>query len=126
MAQRVLDVLVVVHVGVDVVEGGPECGGLALGGRLALRPRLLLPTVELLPTEGVDEHRVLLEILFQRVFLHEEMSIFVIDENFLVLQVIYCLIVDIVDGVGVVQGVGGRLLPANKELSRFSVSSPPL
>lgn len=39
------------------------------------------------------------------------MSIFVIDQYFLVLQVVYGFIIDIVDGVGVVECIGRRFLP---------------
>ena len=115
MAEGVLYVLVVVHGRVDVVQGRPE--GKALP-RLAPRRRrlrldhsLLLAPVELFPAEGVDEHRVLFEILFQGILLHQKMSIFVIDQYFLILQVVYGFIIDIVDGVGVVECIGRRFLP---------------
>ena len=54
---------------------------------------------------------MLFEILFQCVLLHQQMSIFVIDQYFLVLQVVYGFIIDIVDGVGVVECIGRRFLP---------------
>ena len=38
------------------------------------------------------------------------MSIFIVDENFFIFQVVDGLVVDIIDGVGVVQGVWRRLL----------------
>ena len=38
------------------------------------------------------------------------MSIFIVDENFFIFQVVDGLVVDIIDGVGVVQGVRRRLL----------------
>jgi hypothetical protein len=57
---------------------------------------------------------VLFEILLQSTFLREQVSIFVIDEYFLVFQVINSLVVDIVDGVCVVECIGRCLLPAKK------------
>ena len=54
---------------------------------------------------------MLFEILFQCILLHQQMSIFVIDQYFLVLQVVYGFIIDIVDGVGVVECIGRRFLP---------------
>ena len=53
------------------------------GGR---RHTLLLPGVELLPTERVDEHGVLLEILLERPLLREEVCVLVVDEDLLVLH----------------------------------------
>ena len=50
------------------------------------------------------------------------MSIFVIDQYFLILQVVYGFIIDIVDGVGVVECIGRRFLPEN-ESSAIIVSS---
>jgi hypothetical protein len=55
---------------------------------------------------------VLFEILLQGTFLREQVSIFVIDEYFLVFQVINSLVVDIVDRVRVVECIGRCLLPA--------------
>ena len=57
VTEGVLNVPIVVHQGVDVVQRGSECeAGLAvLVGRIH---RLLLARVELLPTQGVYEHRV--------------------------------------------------------------------
>lgn len=54
---------------------------------------------------------MLFEILFQCILLHQKMSIFVIDQYFLILQVVYGFIIDIVDRVGVVECIGRRFLP---------------
>ena len=60
MAEGVLYVLVVVHGGVDVVQGRPEGKALPCLApcrrRLGLDHSLLLSPVELLPAESVDEH----------------------------------------------------------------------
>ena len=57
MAEGVLNVSIVVHQGVNVVQGGPKCEAAAfvLVGRIC---RLLLAGVEFLPTQGVYEHGV--------------------------------------------------------------------
>ena len=44
------------------------------------------------------------------------MSILIVDQYLLVFQVVYCLIVDVVDGVGVVQRIRRRLFPGKKEV----------
>ena len=60
VAEGVLYVLVVVHGGVDVVQGRPEGKTLPCLApcrrRLGLDHSLLLSPVELLPAESVDEH----------------------------------------------------------------------
>ena len=126
VAERVLYVLVVVHRGVDVVQRRPETlPRLAARRRpcLGLHHPLLLAPVELFPAEGVDEHRVLFEILFQGILLHQKMSIFVIDQNFLILQVVYGLVVDIVDRVCVVQRIWRCLLPGKSQCRKSSASN---
>ena len=44
------------------------------------------------------------------------MSIFIVDENFFIFQVVNGLVVDIIYWVGVVQGVGRRLLSEMRKL----------
>ena len=44
------------------------------------------------------------------------MSIFIVDENFFIFQVVNGLVVDIVYWVGIVQGIGGRFL---SEMRKF-------
>ena len=44
------------------------------------------------------------------------MSIFIVDENFFIFQVVNGLVVDIIDGVGVVQGIGRGLLSEMRKL----------
>ena len=65
---------------------------------------------------------MLFEILFQCVLLHQQMSIFVIDQYFLVLQVVYGFIIDIVDGVGVVECIGRRFLPGKSWSMKVQLS----
>ena len=48
------------------------------------------------------------KVSFQRTFVDQKVSIFVIDENFFMFEVVDGLVVD---GLVVVQGVGRRLLP---------------
>ena len=60
-------------------------------GGPAVTPRhrhaLLLPGVELLPTERVDEHGVLLQVLLQRALLRQQVRILVVYQNLLVLNI---------------------------------------
>ena len=44
------------------------------------------------------------------------MSIFIVDENFFIFQVVNGLVVDIIYWVGVVQGIGRRLLSGIRKL----------
>ena len=85
---------------------------------------LLFVGVELLPTERIYEHGVLLEVLLQGALLPQQVSVLIVDEDLLVLQVVDGLVVDIVHGVGVVQGVGRTLLPANKKQTKLSIKNP--
>ena len=85
---------------------------------------LLFVGVELLPTERIYEHGVLLEVLLQGALLPQQVSVLIVDEDLLVLQVVDGLVVDIVHGVGVVQGVGWTLLPANKKQTKLSIKKP--
>ena len=47
------------------------------------------------------------------------MSIFIVNEYLLVFKIIYCFIINIVDRVGVVQGIWRGFLPAKKVLKKF-------
>ena len=42
------------------------------------------------------------------------MSIFIIDENLLVLEIVDCFIIDVIYGIGVIQSIRRGLLPAIK------------
>ena len=53
------------------------------------------------------------------------MSIFIVDENFFIFQVIYGVIVDIIDRVGVVKGVWWRLLSETRKHKCSSLSFSP-
>ena len=76
---------------------------------------LLLIIIELLPTERVYEHGMLLEVLLERALLPQQVRILVVDEDLLVLEVVDGLVADVVHGVGVVQRVRRRLLPATAQ-----------
>ena len=106
---------VVVHYRVDVVQGGAEPeASLHLPRLLRLAMgTLLLARIELLPTEGIDKHGVLLQILLQCTLFHKEMSIFIIDKYFLILKIVYCFIVYVIDRICVVECIRRCLLPKN-------------
>ena len=72
---------------------------------------LLFAVVKLLPTQRVDEHRVLLQVLLQRVLVDEDVGVLIVDEDLLVLEIVECVVVD---GVGVVERVRGVFSLMNK------------
>jgi hypothetical protein len=80
---------------------------------------LLLVIIELLPTERVYEHGMLLEVLFERALLPQQVRILVVDEDLLVLEVVDGLVADVVHGVGVVQRVRRRLFPATAQVDKM-------
>jgi hypothetical protein len=79
---------------------------------------LLLVIIELLPTERVYEHGMLLEVFLERALLPQQVRILVVDEDLLVLEVVDGLVADVVHGVGVVQRVRRRLLPATEQIEK--------
>jgi hypothetical protein len=80
---------------------------------------LLFIIIELLPTERVYEHGMLLEVLLERALLPQQVRILVVDEDLLVLEVVDGLVADVVHGVGVVQRVRRRLLPATAQVDKI-------